>query len=236
MLQFTSHEYYNLLTLTVPRLYMLHDEYNGKFTPMYMKKSIAYVGSIPIEYDDEDEYEYENKALNIIHKKYDNSIKGYLELVIDIGLSDGLSINFIFYTTVNDIFKGNIDIPLNLKKSHYIEYFYTFFDDLISRNGRFPVDLIFAQTYKDQNTTFQQEVVRYNFKGICIDYLVKRKIQTDFSKYYDWKKIKAMSFIGYNRDAVSRKVSLEEINSITLEKRFSILKFHSEYLSKIKGT
>ena len=66
--------------------------------------------------------------------------------------------------------------------------------------------------------------------------MVKRKIQTDFSKYYDWKKIKAMSFIGYNRDDVSRKVSLEEINSITLEKRFSILKFHSEYLSKIKGT
>ena len=43
-----------------------------------------------------------------------------------------------------------------------------------------------------------------------------------------------MSYIGYMKDSVSRKHSIDEINSITLEKRFSILKFHSEYLSKIK--
>jgi len=236
MLQFTSHEYYNLLTLTIPRLYMLHDEDTGKFTPMYMKKSILYIGSFPFEYDDEDEYEYENKVLNIVHKKYDENMKGYLGFVIDVGLSDGLTINFIFYTTLNDIFKGDIDIPLNLRKTDYAEYFYTFFDDLISRNGSFPVDLIFKQTYNKPDTTFQEEVLRYNFKGLCIDYLVKRKIQTDFSKYCNWKKIKAMSYIGYIKDSVSRKHSIDEINSITLEKRFSILKFHSEYLSKIKGT
>ena len=74
MLQFTSHEYYNLLTLTIPRLYMLHDEDTGKFTPMYMKKSILYIGSFPFEYDDEDEYEYENKVLNIVHKKYEDNM------------------------------------------------------------------------------------------------------------------------------------------------------------------
>jgi hypothetical protein len=236
MLRFTSHEYYDFLTLTVPRLYMLHDEHNGKFTPMYMTKKIVYVGSVPCEYDDETEYEYENKVLNILHKKYDDNIKGYLELVIDIGLSEGLSVNFIFYTTLNDIFKGDVDIPLNLKKSDYVEYFYTFFDNLISRNGKFPVDLIFTQTNNKNNITFQEEVSRYNFKGLCIDYLVKRKIQKDFSKYCNWKHIKAMSYIGYMKDANNKKLSIDEINSITIEKRFSILKFHSEYLSKIKGT
>lgn len=258
-MQFTIEEEYELLMIHIPSLRYMYD-HNGKFQPIYKKINTIYVGDIPIEYEDEYEYEYEKikvetsetindetsetiidqttkelkKNFNPSEKVYEKNMNGYLDLVIDIGLYENLSPGYILFATLNDIFNGKVKIPVTLKRKDYIHYFYTFYDKLINMGAKFPVDLLFRRVYKNENAKLEDEVYRYIFHGISIDYLAIRKIQTDFSKYCNWKEIKAQSLIGYARYCDLNKISLESFNTITDEKRYSILKFHSEYLSKIK--
>jgi transposase-like protein len=262
-MQFTVEEEYELLMISIPLLRYMYDN-NGKFTPMYKKIHTINVGTIPIDYEDEYEYDYEKinievkkdnitkdditkdnitkdditkdlkKKFNPSEKVYEKSINGYLDLVIDIGLYEQLSPSYILYATLNDIFKGIVKIHIGLRRKDYIKYFYLFYDKLMDMGARFPVDLLFRRVFPDPNAKFEDEVYRYILHGISIDYLVIRKIQTDFSKYCNWKDIKAQSLIGHARYYDLNKISISSFNEITDEKRYSVLKFYSEHLSKIK--
>jgi hypothetical protein len=253
-MQFTIEEEYELLMIHIPLLKYMYDD-NGKFQLFFKKINTIYVGDIPIEYEDEYEYEYEKinidvkdepsetkidqttkdiKKFNPSEKVYQKNMNGYLDLVIDIGIYENLTPSYILFATLNDILNGRVKISVTLKRKDYIHYFYTFYDKLINMGAKFPVDLLFRRVYKNENAKLEDEVYRYIFHGISIDYLAIRKLQTDFSKYCNWKEIKAQSLIGYARYCDLNKISLESFNTITDEKRYSVLKFHSEYLSKIK--
>ena len=116
------------------------------------------------------------------------------------------------------------------------------FDVLIEAGAKFPVDKLFNRKYTntkytakiyeynipnneyiiiERNYTLYDEVDMYPFRGLLIDYLIKRNLINP-KKYAKWENI------------VAKKMDCEErYDNITEDRRLSILKYHSKYLKLI---
>ena len=189
-------------------------------------KDTIFIGDIEIEYERINDIPKINKFSENI---CDEKLFTVLKKIIENEESKGTNVNTILYTSIKNFLKGDIFIKKDIKKIELNNYFYTYFDILMLKGAVFPVDLLFDRLYYDIDSSFSKEVERYNLNGLFIDYIVKRDIQKDFSKYADWKNIKSNSLTG-----LTKQFSDDQLNKLIDDKRYSVIKFHSTYLSKIK--